>query len=65
MGPHKIDLSDYPRKEHFAHFLTMTQPFLTMTVKVDITGFLERVRQEEALVSEHLEEELKQVPEHL
>ncbi|MCR5006124.1 MAG: chloramphenicol acetyltransferase [Clostridiales bacterium] len=48
MGPHKIDLSVYPRKDHFAHFLTMAQPFLTMTVKVDITGFLERVRQAEA-----------------
>lgn len=47
MAPTKIDMAAYPRREHFAHFLNMAQPFLTMTVKVDITGFLERVHQAE------------------
>ena len=35
-----IDLSRYPRREHFEHFLTMENPFVCMTVRMDITAWL-------------------------
>lgn len=32
-----IDLNTYKRKDHFAHFMEMDDPFITMNVNVDIT----------------------------
>ena len=42
----QIDLSTYPRREHFRLFQSMENPFISMTVNLDITGFLERVHRE-------------------
>ncbi len=44
MNIRKIDLSHYKRKEHFEHFLTMQDPFAEMTVQVDITDWLRRIK---------------------
>ena len=36
--PYKhIDMTKYPRHDHFRHFLTMNQPFISITVQVDIS----------------------------
>ena len=39
-----IDMKDYPRREHFEYFRSMENPFLSLTVQVDITDFLHRVK---------------------
>ena len=39
-----IDMTAYPRKEHFEHFLSMEHPFSTMTVQVDLTDWLPRLK---------------------
>ena len=39
-----IDMARYPRKAHFDYFRSMANPYVGVTVKVDITHFLERVR---------------------
>ena len=33
-----IDLTVYPRRAHFEHFMAMPQPFVGVTVNVDVTG---------------------------
>ena len=39
--PYKhIDMTKYPRHDHFRHFLTMNQPFISITVQVDISDWL-------------------------
>ena len=35
-----IDLSSYPRREHFAHFRDMQYPFVTLTAQVEVTDWL-------------------------
>lgn len=40
-----IDMAGYPRLDHFRHFLTMKQPFISVTVQVDITEWLPRLRE--------------------
>lgn len=40
-----IDLSAYPRKDHFEHFLTMENPFVSMTVQMDITKWYKRLKE--------------------
>lgn len=40
MNVRRIDLSTYPRRSHFEHFLTMANPFTGVTVNVDITDWL-------------------------
>lgn len=40
-----IDMAGYPRLDHFRHFLTMKQPFISVTVQVDITDWLPRLRE--------------------
>ena len=43
--PYKhIDMSKYPRLDHFRHFLTMNQPFISITVQVDISDWLPRLK---------------------
>ena len=39
-----IDMDKYPRLDHFRHFLTMQQPCVSVTVQVDITDWLLRLR---------------------
>lgn len=39
-----IDMTKYPRLDHFRHFLTMQQPCVSITVQVDITDWLSRLR---------------------
>ncbi|MBQ9562520.1 MAG: chloramphenicol acetyltransferase [Lachnospiraceae bacterium] len=45
MAFRRLDLETYPRREHFEHFLTMDDPFFTVTVPVDLTEWQERRRQ--------------------
>lgn len=35
-----IDLEHYPRKNHFEYFLTVADPYVGVTVEVDITDFI-------------------------
>ena len=39
-----IDMTKYPRLDHFRHFLTMQQPCVSITVQVDITDWLSRLK---------------------
>lgn len=39
-----IDMSKYPRLDHFKHFLSMDHPCMSVTVQIDITDFLKRLR---------------------
>ena len=39
MNYKEIDISAYPRKDHFKHFLDMENPFVSVTVQVDITDW--------------------------
>jgi len=39
-----IDMDTYPRRGHFEHFAAMTNPFLEVTVNVDITGLREEAK---------------------
>ena len=42
---HEIDLETYPRRDHFEHFLTMGNPFVTVTKQVDLSEWLPKVRE--------------------
>ena len=44
MQPTLIDMNAYPRREHFAYFCHMANPYVGLTVNVDITAFLQRVK---------------------
>ena len=44
MARKQINLDTYPRHEHFKHFLTMKNPFLTVTEQIDLTEWLPRIR---------------------
>ena len=46
MGYKNIDMTTYPRKDHFDHFRNMEYPFITMTVQVDITDWIKRLKKE-------------------
>ncbi|RKM57636.1 chloramphenicol acetyltransferase [Butyrivibrio sp. XB500-5] len=39
-----IDMTKYARKEHFDHFRSMVYPFVTMTVQVDISDWIVRLK---------------------
>ena len=39
-----IDLEHWPRREHFAYFSAMADPYVGVTAEVDITGFLSACR---------------------
>ena len=41
-----IDLEGWPRREHFAYFSAMADPYVGVTAEVDITGFLAACRSE-------------------
>lgn len=44
MSRKHIDMSTYPRLDHFRYFLGMANPFVTITVQVDLTDWLPRIR---------------------
>lgn len=39
MTYHQLDLAAFPRREHYEHFLTMENPFVNMTLELDITDW--------------------------
>lgn len=41
---HRIDMASYPRREHFAYFKSMGYPYVGLTVTVDVTRFLARIK---------------------
>nr|WP_122011782.1 CatA-like O-acetyltransferase [Maliibacterium massiliense] len=41
-----LSMDAYPRSKHFAYFKDMAQPYVGVTVQVDITGFYARVKKE-------------------
>ena len=43
-----IDMARYPRKAHFDYFRTMAYPYVGVTVQVEITHFLVRIRERNA-----------------
>lgn len=48
MNPYRIiPMETYPRRAHFDYFRTMAQPYAGLTVSIDITRFLEQLRQAE------------------
>ena len=40
----RLDLTAYPRREHFEYFHSMANPYVGLTVPVDITAFLTAVK---------------------
>ena len=43
--PYKIiDMDSYPRKDHFSYFSTLAYPYVGLTVNVDITDCLRRIK---------------------
>ena len=42
----KIDLETFPRKAHFEYFKTLANPYAGVTVEVDITDFIQKVKKE-------------------
>ena len=42
-----IDMETYKRKEHFAYFSSLAYPYVGLTVNVEITRLLQKVRQEQ------------------
>lgn len=44
MSRKQIDMSKYPRLDHFNHFLAMDHPCASVTVQVDITDFVPRIK---------------------
>lgn len=45
MTYHVLDLEQYPRRAHFEYFRTMANPYVGITVEVDITDFLRGCRE--------------------
>ena len=44
MSRKQIDMSTYPRLDHFNHFLAMEHPCASVTVQVDITDFVPKLK---------------------
>lgn len=40
--PRTIDMSTFPRRAHFAHFTSMANPYVGVTVNVDVTPLVRR-----------------------
>lgn len=40
MNYREIDMDNYPRKEHFNHFLSMENPFISLTFRCNITDWV-------------------------
>lgn len=41
-----IDMANYPRRDHFAYFSGLAYPYVGLTVNVDITDCLKKIRSE-------------------
>jgi len=41
----RINMADFPRREHFRHFAGMAYPYVGVTVDVDVTGLLALCRE--------------------
>ncbi len=39
--PEYLDMEHYPRKDHFRHFCSMQNPYVSLTVPVDVTELLQ------------------------
>ena len=39
-----IDMDKYPRKAHFDYFNSMVYPYVGLTVNVDITNWMKKIR---------------------
>ena len=46
MNYRKIDMESFPRREHFEHFMAYANPYAAVTVEIDITGALARIKAE-------------------
>lgn len=40
----QLDMARYPRREHFEHFMAMENPFVTLSVQIDITDWLRALK---------------------
>ena len=36
----RIDMADFPRRDHFNHFVGIAYPYVGVTVEVDVTDLL-------------------------
>lgn len=45
---HVIPLESYPRRAHFSYFQSMADPYMGLTVSVDITKFISKIKEEKA-----------------
>lgn len=45
MEKHYIDMCSYPRRAHFEYFKSLANPYMGLTVEVDITRFSEKLRE--------------------
>ena len=44
MARKHINMTTYPRMDHFKHFLSMDEPMASVTVQVDVTDFVPRLK---------------------
>ena len=42
MQGNRLDMENYPRKDHFQYFLNMGYPYVGTTVNIDITNWMTR-----------------------
>ncbi|HIQ86626.1 MAG TPA: chloramphenicol acetyltransferase [Candidatus Scatomorpha gallistercoris] len=45
MGKRYIDMDAYPRRAHFEYFSSMANPYMGVTVELDITDFCSRIKE--------------------
>lgn len=43
MGKRSIDMCTYPRRAHFEYFRSLANPYMGLTVEIDVTRFCERL----------------------
>lgn len=46
-----LDMQTYKRKDHFAYFYKMAYPYVGMTVNVDVTDLIGRIKAEKFFIS--------------
>lgn len=46
MADHYLNMETYPRKSHFEYFSSLAYPYVGLTVNVDITDLLGKIREE-------------------
>lgn len=44
MSRRLIDMNQYPRREHFAHFCSLAYPYVGLTAEVDVTDLVEQIK---------------------